>query len=159
MSKFVFSPGQVYFDQKSGVRRIEKIVNDPISGEVITYTTLAAKQTVEYDWRTKGMVNLIGQENTCKRASFQSWAKTLIPPQEVDKVLASLQAGKIKLTVNERSAFIEAIKATLSTPVSVGSVLSLTGRYRTSLANKGVITSEGVLTQIGWALYQKQMAP
>jgi len=145
--------GKYYHDAKEGVREVLAIEGGPLR---VKYKLLAAKQTQEYDYKTRAMKSRIGEIAVVSLETFASWAKSVHDQGSIEDVLLTLEAKKVKLSPGEQAfvrGALEAAEGKLEAGKRVG-IDHTEGRAVAGLVKKGVvhrIGDEAEFTRLGAA--------
>lgn len=152
--------GKYYHDAKDGVREVLAIEGQPLR---VRYKLLAAKQTQEYDYKTRAMKSLIGGVTIVSLEAFAAWAKSVHDQGSIDDVLLALEAKRVKLSPGEKAfvrSALDAAEGKLEAGKRVG-IDHTEGRAVAGLVKKGVVHrfgSEAEFTRLGAACAQAAKA-
>lgn len=136
--------GDILYDGKSGVRQVLSIGKDDAGIDRVEYGILAAKMEMAYEPISGRVKTIIGTTSSCHLPSLATWAKKKLKGSELDEVLLSLQAEKIKLSPKESvlmTEFVDEIGGDFSM-LKTGLNISLNDtdiRAAKGLAKKGVV--------------------
>lgn len=134
--------GKTYGDNKQGLRKVVAIEGSPLR---VRYEILAAKIERELG-KDLVYVSIIGQESRCDLESFARWAKAGYDCDEAQRVLLSLRAVKVKLSLGESLFMDGVLKKTGRRALDAGAHITYNhteGRAVAGLEKKGLLRRVG----------------
>lgn len=157
MKKLDIEVGAFYHDGKAGVREVLELSRDEVK-----YRVLATRAPMEYSFKERKPISVIGRMSFCQLHSFAVWAKVKLSEAECKDLLMNMKVRSLKLSMGEQ-AFMTSIMNEVDGEILQGTMISYDhteGRAAGGLEKKGLVVrhkGEVEITPLGseWLKLQR----